>query len=917
MDLTVTFRLANFTWLSLNRLIRRLDIHLVLVGLLILPALTPLLQPTLTRSADGVLHMYRVVVLDHMLRQGVLFPRWWPDLAYGYGLPLFVFYAPLAYYLTLAWRLAGMDIVSAVNASFALALLLSGIGAYLMVKELFGSRAGVLAGMAYAYAPYQLYNVLFRGSLPIAWAGACLPFAMWALGRLLREGRPRNFLLSAGTCAAALLAHNISALLFFPLLILYGGTMLMVGRPAGEKLDYGRLSRAAGALGLGLALSAFFLVPALLEKGFIQVQRVVTPPDFDYHYNFVELAELLALPQPADTGLLNPAVPFTLGPVQVVLAALGLLGLGWSGPGQRRAVLFAAASLAGAIFLILPVSVSLWDRLPLIAFVQQPHRLLSLAAFLLALLAGAGVAALTRPSWLSGGLTGLGVLLIFISAVPLLYPRYYAPLPADPSLTGMMAYERARGAIGTTSFGEYLPAWVEQIPRESPLEVMYRAGTTVERLDPSYLPAGATLVSAAYSFNRAELVVDSPEPYQAIFHLFYFPGWEARLDGQVIPITPWSERGLVSVVMPAGQHQLLLRFTDTPVRLAANAVSGLALLTGLLVLVRGWPNRRLAPTTAAVPGRSVALLAALALGLIAVKMLFLDYYDTPLKRVFDGSHVAEAAAPTRVNFGQQINLLGYNLDPVRASAGQDFNLTFYWQARQPLSADYSALAHLIDPQGHLYAGQDNLHPGHLPATWWEPWGFVRDRHRVTIPAGTPPGEYLLAAGLYDPLTWARLPVLDGGDAGRLDIFAIPVQVLKPSRPPELEVLEIAWPAAERPAPGLELLGTSPERDRIRRNDFLRVALFWEALVAPLPDYQVSLRLAPPDGAAPLVVTGRPSFGRYPTPLWAAGERVRDNHAFWIPPDSPAGTYGLQLQLIDETGQPTGGWLALGELNTEE
>jgi hypothetical protein len=84
------------------------------------------------------------------------------------------------------------------------------------------------------------------------------------------------------------------------------------------------------------------------------------------------------------------------------------------------------------------------------------------------------------------------------------------------------------------------------------------------------------------------------------------------------------------------------------------------------------------------------------------------------------------------------------------------------------------------------------------------------------------------------------------------------------------------------------LGATPEREVIRRNDFLRIALFWEALEAPAQDYQVSLQLLATNGEVALAETSRPSFGRYPTPRWRTGERVRDNHALWIPIDFQQG-----------------------------
>lgn len=923
---------------------------LFLTWLLVFPALTPLIQPTLTRSADGLLHLYRLVALDHLIHQGVFFARWWPDLAYGYGLPLFVFYAPLSYYLTEIFHLLGLSAVASFNASAALALLVAATGVYLLVKDWFGPLAGMLAGVTYVYAPYQLFNIFLRGSLPVTWALALFPLTFWALRRLVQTGRPVYLPLSALTLGAALLAHNISSLLFLPLLIFYltvdffftfhPSTLPLVAGQAVSRFTFHDLLRVVAALILGLALTAFFWLPANLEREYAQTYRVVTPPDFDYHSNFVNLSQLFSFPPPANTGLLNPGDPLTLGLTQVALAATGLLFWSLSLNQQKSSnsqfaipvLFFTTISLVITIFMMLPLSAGVWDRLPLIAFVQQPHRLLSVTAFLLALLGGAAVA--TLPGRLSLGLTVTGSILIVVSAVPLLYPRYYNPLPADPTLTGMLTYEHAGGAIGTTSFGEYLPIWVQQVPRESPLEPLYQAGTTIERLDRTYLPAAATVETARYGVNQMEITFDSPLPFQAVFHTFYFPGWQARVDGQSAAIAPVTERGLIGVTVPAGRHHVSLYFGETPVRQVANGISALALITIIVLSVRTLNVQRSTLNSLREPSTfnlqrstfnpTFQALTILALSLLLTKALYLDRFDNPLKHVFDGTQVAGAAVSRRINFGHQVNLLGYDLGSTTVASGQTFDLTVYWQARQPLATNYSALAQLVDDRQHLYAGQDNLHPGNLPATRWEPWGFVQDRHAVRVPAGTPPGDYFLVTGLYDPATWIRLPVLEGGAPGWNDVMAVPVTVTRPAHPPEVGELGIVWLMPDQTFEvsktskvlGIRLLGATPEREIIQRNDFLRMVLFWEATAAPAGDYQTSLRLLAGDGTVALVETSPPSFGRYPTSHWTAGERIRDNYALWIPADFPAGTYHIQMRLLDEKGQSVGNWLELGQVTAE-
>jgi hypothetical protein len=447
---------------------------------------------------------------------------------------------------------------------------------------------------------------------------------------------------------------------------------------------------------------------------------------------------------------------------------------------------------------------------------------------------------------------------------------------------------------------------------------MYQTGAALERLDATYLRRQANILSANYGFNRAELVIDSPQPYQAIFHTFYFPGWTAWVDGQTAPIAPVTERGLIGVTMPAGSHHLRLEFRETPLRWGANVTSlvSLALIAGLWgISLAGNKASRPAPACfAGFSRRQLAIGGGLAVVLVLTKVLYLDRFDNPLKHSFDSRQVAGAAVPRQVNFADQVNLLGYDLDRAIVAAGQPFNLTVYWQAQQPLGLNYSSLVQLVDEAQHLYAAQDNLHPGELPATRWQPWGFVQDSHRILVPPGTPPGDYFLITGLYDPATWARFAVLSGGDPGWADVIAIPVTVVKPASPPELAQLEIMWPQSWA-TPELRLLGATPQQLTIRPNDFLRIALFWEAVTAPAEDYQMTLRLVTSGGITIVEQISQPSYNRYPTTTWQAGERVRDNHALWIPKDFPAGTYHLEVQLTTKAGHPLSEWLELGQLST--
>ena len=138
----------------------------IILLLLLLPAVQPLLSGNLPWRADGLLHFHRLAQLERALSFGELYPRWTADLAYGYGFPLFNYYAPLSYYLTLPWRWLGLSVAASMQMGYAAAFLALGLGLYLWAWGRWGNTAGWGAAVAAVYAPYILYHGLHRGALP-------------------------------------------------------------------------------------------------------------------------------------------------------------------------------------------------------------------------------------------------------------------------------------------------------------------------------------------------------------------------------------------------------------------------------------------------------------------------------------------------------------------------------------------------------------------------------------------------------------------------------------------------------------------------------------------------------------------------------------------------------------------------------
>ena len=556
------------------------SIYYILLALLLFPAIQPLLAGDFTCGYDNTFHLWRAVETEHLLRQGVLFSRWSPDMAHGYGYPLSNFAAPASACAVALLRLIGLPWAWALNLTFILGWALSVYAMYLLASDLFDRYAGLAAAVLYGYVPFHAYDVFYRGGLSQSVAWFLPPLILWALRRTDRRA---GFAVAALGAAGLILTHNAFALLFAPILVAY---LPLAGYERNKKtLVWGGL-----ALLVGLGLSAFFWLPALVELGFVHSERLGGGWVFDYANNFLPLSQLFALPRNADPSLINDWPARGLGLVPALLALAGLLA--WRDRARRPTVAFFAFILVGCLFLILPVSQPVWDAIPLLQRVQFPWRLVGPAALCAAILTGAAVSRLSlavsrllpaRPH-LSDLVPAAAVLLVILPHLGWFYPDHCSP-PTDTSIAGMIAWERATDTLGTTAKGEYLPGWVHQMPQDPALDAAYAAGESVVRLSPESLPEGAHVIRAEYGPLDAVIELESRVPFQARYLAFYYPGWRVTVDGALIPITPTDPDGLISFDVPPGRHIIRVRFGETLLRLVADIISFLSLIALLSIIL--------------------------------------------------------------------------------------------------------------------------------------------------------------------------------------------------------------------------------------------------------------------------------------------------------------------------------------------
>ena len=117
--------------------------------------------------------------------------------------------------------------------------------------------------------------------------------------------------------------------------------------------------------------------------------------------------------------------------------------------------------------------------------------------------------------------------------------------------------------------------------------------------------------------------------------------------------------------------------------------------------------------------------------------------------------------PLEVNLGNQVELLGYNLDRTSVKPGESLHLTLYWRALTAMDASYTVFTHLLDGESRIWGQKDNVpKAGTYPTTLWVEREVIADQYEIVVKPDAPPGQYVIEVGMYLAQSGQRLPVLD-------------------------------------------------------------------------------------------------------------------------------------------------------------
>jgi len=501
--------------------------------------LRPILGEDLFFPSHDSTWLVRLHQFDRAIKLGQFPPRLAPEAGFGFGYPLFRFYAPL--FTFLSWLFLKISGSYSLATTFAiwLANFLGAWGMFLLGEIFWGKAGGLVAAVAFLLLPYRALDLYVRGALAELLALNILPWLFYFWIRLFfvdwREKSERGILVGFSlSLVFLLLSHNLyflMTLLLSPLLLI---SVFGLNNEKKKQLAKGLFLSLLGAL----LFSSWYWLP--LVSGMNEVATLEQAQKTDYRDHFVYLQQVWnsSWGFGGSAAGLKDGMSFKAGKLQIILFFLGLAALRELKK-KKRWLLFSFFLLGiTSLFLTLPLSAFIWRLVPLLPVVQFPWRFLGFLGFVLALFSG-GVLLFLRSkklfSWLSA--------LFLIAGLMFLNLKYFSP---QKVISGAEAHFITSQKINELVFqvAEYFPRGVKMLPEKQPKE-------TVET-------------------EEKQIILDSPYkiifkvkgPGKIIINRFCFSGWRLFKGKKELPFTKGNLYGRIVFRAPEeGEYTLVFKPT--------------------------------------------------------------------------------------------------------------------------------------------------------------------------------------------------------------------------------------------------------------------------------------------------------------------------------------------------------------------
>lgn len=538
----------------------------------------------------------RIVEMARALEDAHFPAIWSENLGFGYGMPLFEFYAPLPYYVSGVFYLLGLDLLSAVKLLFIIPGFLTLVAGFLLGRKLYGSLGGVLVSASLVLAPYRAVNLFVRGALSEIWGISMIPLILLGGIKTIRSEK-NGWVLLVLSITGLLLSHNLTALMFLPFSVVFLGGYMAWFYYSQKKSMTSFLCKGLHFFGyyfLSFIISSFYLIPAYIEKNYTRLESTILADYFDYNNHFLYIRQFFQDRWAYGGSTFGPQddISFYLGFGQlaaVIIFIYFLLQFFLFIYKKKQVQTSVVLYLKSRSFTVITLSIILastalllttqktlwiWNSIELLKFLQFPWRFLSVAIVFLSIAIG-GISVLARNKVIRYGIT------IVLLSLLLFNFTYFKPekfiSPAESQNYFYSDENKLRTDMSRT-LPDYIPINItESVPSFIPTTDQF---FYCQMTDSCKIQFELT----KNKVNQKGFVVTAESETEVSLTIADYPGWTVYVNDDEIQHQT-DTQGLISFRVPEGSSDVSVQLKNSVVRRYSNHLSALGITAFVILLV--------------------------------------------------------------------------------------------------------------------------------------------------------------------------------------------------------------------------------------------------------------------------------------------------------------------------------------------
>jgi len=512
-------------------------------------------------SFDGLTHITNIAQYYTALKDGD-FPVRWQDGFANYGMPIPIFGHQITSYLGGVLTFFTNNPLVSYNIVIFISAFMSTIGIYLFLHSYYDFFSSLFGSFLLTYAPYRIINIYVRGAAPEFFSTLFFPLILLSLKKWTEKNDTKWFFSFIILTSLLIQTHPIAGMIQFIFIIPYFLIVL-------KGYHFNRLlAFSLGILG-AIGIASYYVFPLLLEFKYFyygQQSEIFLPNQFLTINNFIKPN----WPYFFQGDILTRGHYLHIGSIEMIITIVYLIYFLING--RRKYRKFQSLPLvAFCIFCIYSFFMSsyasfIYLKISFLGNIQHQWRMLS-GLIIIPPILGAFLVSILKEK-LRRIIVIITIVIIIIIRFPQLYGKNYI-------LENKNKYSSNKENLYASIYNTIWTGKTEDYP--------------VKKFKGEIIEGNGKIINRNEHNSWREYEIDAKTDLRLADYTFYFPGWKVFVDKNEVPIEfqDMNYRGVITYRIPQGKHTVLVKFTDTKIRLLANITSLFSLGTlGLMIIFR-------------------------------------------------------------------------------------------------------------------------------------------------------------------------------------------------------------------------------------------------------------------------------------------------------------------------------------------